>query len=294
MSDHLLPDSTTPQQTTPETAEIEALLRTYRPDPGQHLYEQVAKAAWMQPQPGSRRRMANFRPKITSRWALAFFSILLVFALILLTPQGRSLAQSITQFFMFANSDHRTEVLSMTPIPTPDPGYPYNLYTLNIAQAEALAGFKLKLVTGLPDKWVFRGAMYDPKNQQVDLFYSLPAIDSTADEPKEAVYMYVSELKGEFEKDADWGECPDGTITKLKINGWPAELSNGTIWETFTPPTPGVTREWKCVKTDPESVMDLRWQETDLKYELSVDQLTDNTSLWLTQSDLIKLAETMK
>jgi hypothetical protein len=294
MSDHLLPDSTPPQQTTPDTAEIEALLRTYRPDPGQHLYEQVAKAAWMKPQPRSHPWRTNFRPKITSRWALAFFSILLAFALILLTPQGRSLAQSITQFFTFANSDHRTELLSMTPFPTPDPGYPYNLYTLNIAQAEAFAGFKLKLVTDLPDKWLFRGAKYDPKNQQVDLFYSLPAADSTADEPKEAVYLYVSELKGEFDKDADWAECPDGTITKLKINGWPAELSDGAIWETNTPPTPGVTREWKCVKTDPGSVMDLRWQETDLKYEFSVDQLSDDTSLWLTQSDLIKLAETMK
>ena len=182
----------------------------------------------------------------------------------------------------------------MTPFPTSDPGYPYNLYTLNIAQAEALAGFKVKAVTGLPDKWIFRGASYDSKNQQVELFYSLPAVDSTADNPKEAIYLYVSEFKGEFDKDANWAECPDGAITKLKINGWPAELSNGTIWETFTPPTPGVTREWKCVKTDPESVMDLRWQETDLKYQFSVNQLTDNTSLWLTQSDLIKLAETMK
>ena len=294
MSDHLLPDSTPPQQTTPETAEIETLLRTYRPDPSQHLYEQVAKAAWMQPQPASRPRMANFRSKITSRWALAFFSVLLVIALILLTPQGRSLAQSITQFFTFANSDHRTEVLSMTPIPTPDPGYPYNLYTLNIAQAEALAGFKLKLVTGLPDKWLFHGAMYDPKNQQVDLFYSLPSPDSTADNPKEAIYLYVSELKGEFYKNPEWGECPDSAIKKLKINGWPAELSIGTTWETNTPPTPGVTRVWKCVVSDSEFSMDLRWQETDLKYELSVDQLTDDTSLWLAQPDLIKLAGNMK
>ena len=38
MSNHLLPDSRSLQQTTPDTAEIEALLRTYRPDPGQHLY----------------------------------------------------------------------------------------------------------------------------------------------------------------------------------------------------------------------------------------------------------------
>lgn len=78
------------------------------------------------------------------------------------------------------------------------------------------------------------------------------------------------------------------------VNGWPAELSDGVVWVTTTPPTPGITRQWECQKVDPGTFMMLRWKETDLKYEINASQLTGDTSLWLTKQGLIDLAENMK
>jgi hypothetical protein len=38
----------------------------------------------------------------------------------------------------------------------------------------------------------------------------------------------------------------------------------------------------------------IRWEETDLKYEITVTQFAEDLSLWLSQADLIHLAENMK
>jgi hypothetical protein len=293
MSDHLIPDSKSPQQTIPEIDEIEAVLRTYRPAPDPHLYTRIAAAAWMKPEVAAPNHRANIRQRVTYRWAFAFLAVLLVCAFMLFTSPGRSLAQSITRFFQVAPSDRETEVVSLTPFPTPNPGYPYNLYTLNITQAELLAGFKVKQLADLPSNaWVFHGARYDPESQGVILFYTLPALDSTPSNPKEDIYLYASEQRGEFNQ--EWKQCPNGTITQVKVNSWPAELADGAVWSTYTQPTPGVTREWVCERTDPGTAMTLRWQETDLKYEISVDQFAENTSVWLSPSDLVNIASHLK
>lgn len=300
MTNHSFPNSNPPCHTIPEIDEIERLLRTYRPSPNSHLFEKVAEVTWMKStSPLSYQRtkiqMPSINRKMTTRWALVFLSVLLAVTLVMFTPIGGSLAQSISRFFQIAPSDHVTEVVSLTPFPTPDSGYPYNLYTLSIAQAETLAGFKVKALTEdlLPPNWVFHGANYEPENQKVSLFYSLPSLNSTPEQRMEAIYMYISEQRGEFEN-YNWSECPNGTITEVKINNWPAELADGAVWETNTAPTPGVTREWVCEKVEPGTAMALRWEETDLKYEISVVQFAENTLVWLTQSDLLNLAENMK
>ena len=298
MSEHTLSSSRPSQHTPPEIDEIEALLRAYRPNPSQRLYVQAAAADWMKPanfMTHRRTRMQTpiIRQKLLLRWMFVFVSTLLIFLVILFTPMGRSLAQSFTQFFQIAPSDHTTEVVSLTPYPTPDPEYPYNLYTLSIAQAEALAGFKVRELTNLPsNRWAFHGAKYESENQQVSLFYSLPSLDSTPDNPQEVTYLYVSEQRGEFEY--SWGLCPNGTITEVKVNNWPAELSDGAVWVTTTPPTPGITREWGCQPVPSGSAMMLRWDEIDLKYEITVAQFAEDTSTWMNHQDLLNLAENMK
>lgn len=298
MSDHIS-DSRPPQLPPPEIDEIEALLRAYRPNPGQRLYVQAAAAEWMKPANTIAHRITGMlmpltRQKRLSQWAFVFLlAALLIFSLMLFTPLGRSLAQSFTQFFQVAPADHKTEVVSLTPYPTPDPLYPYNIYTLSVAQAEELAGFKVKVLTNLPDdRWVFHGAKYESETQQVSLFYTLPSIYSTPLDPIEDYFMTVSEQRGAFEN--FWGECPNGTITKVKVNNWPAELADGAMWVTTTPPSPGITREWSCQPVPSGHAMSLRWEEADLKYQLTVLQFADDISAWLDHQDLVNLAENMK
>jgi hypothetical protein len=294
MPNHLPLDS---NRESIEMEEIETLLRTYRPTPESRLRERIASATWMKSADTlthheARLKNVSMGRRSYARLAFAFLSVLVLISLLFLSPMGRGLAQSISQFFRLAPFEQVTEVVPLTPFQTPNPEYPYNLYTLTIDQAESLAGFKVKRPTNLPHNWVFRGASYEAENQQVELFYTLPAAQPF-EGSEEDIYLYVSQLKGEFEV-FEWGQCPNGTIEAVTVNGWPAELADGVVWMTTTPATPGITRQWECQQVEPGFTMTLRWKEEELKYEINISQFAEDISLWLTKEDLISLAENMK
>jgi hypothetical protein len=211
----------------------------------------------------------------------------------MVTSLGSSVAQAIAGFFHLAHSDHATEVIPLTPFPTHDPGYSSDTYPLNLSQAETVAGFKVKGISDLPANWVFHGAEYKPENQGVRLFYSRPSSEGSSADPNEDIYLYLSEQKGDFDN-YDFGQCPNGTISEVKVNQWPGELADGAVWMTFDPPTPGAAINWICEKTDPGIAMILRWEETDLKYEIIISQFAKDHSTWLSPTELITLAENLK
>lgn len=277
-----------PSRTVPNIEEIEGLLRSCQPTPAPTLSQRVSRATWARPVP-----KAKFWQISTWRYAMAAVLVILAFSLGLLTPAGKSLAESISQFFQFAPAAHATEIVPTTPLPTADPGYPYNQYLLAPEQAQAAAGFSVKTLDGLPDEWVLQGARYDPEWQRVSLFYSLPSAGSSPENRMEDAYLYVYQQKGEFEN-FSLGSCPNGTFQKVMVNAYQAEFTDGAIWTTYTQPTPGIEREWVCERTDPGTVMALRWQEDDLKYEINLTQFVEEVSLRLTSPDLIHLAETMR
>jgi hypothetical protein len=298
MSDHSLPNSKPLQESTPEIDEIEGLLRTYRPNPGQRLYTQVATSDWLKPTdtftyPGAKRHISIRPNKLSLRWALSFIPVLLIFTLVLLTPLGSSLAQSVTRFFQIAPSDHMTEVISLTPYPTSEERSIYDLHSLSASQAEKLAGFKVKTLAELPSRrWRFHGAEYDAENQRVSLFYSLPSIYGTPMDPVEDIILFISEQRSAF-KDY-YRLCPNVTITEVDINSWPAELADGGVWGAEMPPTPETPQEYECKPVAAGEAMILRWEETDLKYEITVVQFAEDTSVWLSHADLLNLAGNMK
>lgn len=275
-------------QIIPNLEEIEGLLRSYQPIPTPTISEQVARATWAG-------QVVKVRFWQIPSWRLASAAVLviLVFSLGLLTPAGKSLAESISQFFQFAPASQATEIVSTTPLPVEDSGYPYNQYLLTPEQAQAAAGFPVKTLDDLPAGWVFWGARYDADQQRVSLFYSLPSTDSSPEQRNESAYLYVQQQKGEYEN-FSLGTCPNGTFQKVMVNTYQAELTDGAIWVTYTQPTPGVERVWVCERTEPGTVMVLRWQEADLKYEINLTQFVEETPARLTGPDLIHLAEFMR
>lgn len=302
MTDPLFSKTTSIKQGVPEIEELEGMLRTYRPSPGSSLPDKVANAVWMNPTNTLNQRkrsfsMPIFNQKRTSRWALAFLSILFVVLLLTFTNVGQIVAQSVSRFFKIAPSDYLTRIVGTTPISTLEPGFHYEGYTLSIEQAEALTGIKIKSLAVLPTKdWVFRGAKNQPEKHGVSLLYGLPSKKPDFYR-KDEILVYIFEQKDDFE-DFMWGEC-DGAVKSVKINNWPGELDNGSTWQTHTKPTPGLKQEWFCV-IQSEVTMTLRWEETDLKYSISVDQIglsgegADMTIPWLTEQDLINMAENLK
>jgi hypothetical protein len=305
MTDHLASKITSRNQSVPEIEELEGMLRTYRPHPGSSLQDKVAATTWMNPTNTLHQRKRSFsipifKQKRTSRWALAFLSILFVVLLLTLTNIGQSLADSISRFFKVSSVNNFFEVVPVYTGPTSSPNYPYDQFTLSIEQAEEQAGFKIKSLSALPNEdWVFHGASYEPETQGINLFYSLPDKESKTNHMEE-IYLYVTEQKNDFEN-REWSEtCPKDTIKEVKVNNWPAELEDGSVWQTETEPTPGVKRLWICKVMDPGVFMTLRWEETELKYQIDVNQLglsgegADMTIPWLDQQDLIDLAENLK
>lgn len=274
--------------TVPNLDDIESMLRSCQPTPAPGLSQRVARATWARPA-----TKVNFWQIPAWRYGMAVVVVLLAFSFGLLTPAGRSLADSISQFFQFAPAPQATEIVSSTPLPTADPGYPYNQYLLTPEQAQAAAGFTVQTLDGLPENWVLQGARYDAEWQRVSLFYSLPSADSSPEQRMENAYLYVYQQKGEFEN-FFLDSCPNGTFQKVMVNANEAEFTDGAIWVTYTEPTPGIEREWVCERTEPGSVMTLRWQEGDLKYEINLTQFVEDASLRLTGPDLIHLAEAMR
>lgn len=305
MTDPLFSKNTIRYQETPEIRQLEEMLKTFRPIPGTNLPDKVAAAAWNKPttppiiqEPHTVVR--SIERSTVVRWSMALLAVVAIALLIAFTNLGQSLAESISRFFKVSIVNVVTEVVSSTPQPTTSSNYPYDQYTLSIEQAEAQAGFEIKSIATLPNAdWVFHGAKILPEVQGVTLFYSLP--DKTLSSNRvEMIYLYITEQKGEFENH-DWmGECPDGSIQNIEVNQWPAELADGTTWQTETEPTPGVKRTWICQIVDPGTTMTLRWAETDLNYEISIFQMglsgegADMTLPWLSQQDLIYLAENLK
>lgn len=303
MTNHSFSNQSSQQSAVPEIEEIEAQLQTYRPNPGSGLQDKVANTLWMNQSSSLNRHknshfMAGFHQKQITRWALAFLSVLFVVLLLTFTNIGQIVASSVSRFFKIAPSNYQTQIVDTTPMSTLEPGFQYKGYTLNIEQAEALSGLQIKSLAVLPTKdWVFRGAENKPEKQGVSLLYGLPSKKPDVYR-QDDILVYIFEQKGDFE-DFMWGECTDGAVKEVKINNWPGELDNGSTWQTHTEPTPGVKQEWFCV-IQSEVVMTLRWEETDIKYEISVQQLglngegADMTIPWLTEQDLINLAESLK
>jgi hypothetical protein len=281
----------TPFKSQPSIENIENLLRSYSPEPPVELKVQVAKRSWEKTIEAYPARVF-WKPSPAWQFGLVFGVVLLLFILSLFTPFGKGLAQSISQFFRLAPSDTIIETVSLTPIPTPDPGYPYNLYNLAPGQAEKLAGFTVKKLPNVPNGWLFFGARYEAEKEKVSLFYGRLRQPVSQDLPKTDIDLTINQQKSVFDE-LDWGNCPNGTLKKVTIHGQTAELLDGAVWVTYTQPTPGIKREWTCEQVDTNTVLTLRWQEKGLNYEVNLTQFVGEGSPVLSSEELLQLVETL-
>ena len=269
--------------------EIEKLIGTFRPTPSKKLYYWASQEGWKGRADTPRWSIGNIFQRRVMRLAVAFGLVVLLSGLSLFTSWGQSYAQSIFRFFQVAPSSFRTEIVSMTPIPSPDLNYPYNQYRLTVIQAQDQAGFKVLTPGELPGKFTYHGALYDPELKKIGLLYTIgPLSGETNGSPYG--WVYVNEQLTDFEQ--DWGVCPTGEIRQVDINGKPAEIASGITWMTDQRPEPGAKREWVCVASGDSFA--IRWQVNDLRMEISVAQFPGEDSLYFTQQNLIDFAMSFK
>jgi hypothetical protein len=200
--------------------------------------------------------------------------IIALLTIVLITPQGRALAQSILQFFTRAESDTLPiQPFQLTPIPetvTPDPGY---VFDKTVIEAGKEAGFAVLMPTFLPKTLAFEGASYEPDLHIVRIFYSY---DSTTNGLviREEHFQTSDdcELCGVVGAGADIKIIQIGGITGEYVEGVWKLTDNGPVWES-----------------DPY-LKTIRWQKNDIAFELLYIGSPED----VTKSDLVAIAESMK
>jgi hypothetical protein len=246
---------------------IEERLNDLQPSPSVRFYKRMARAAWT-------------RPAIARRRAYAFsgLTLMLAIALVVFTPQGRTLAQGLIQLFTRAESDSLpVQAWQLTPVPateSPDPGFIFNQVMTDVGKQ---AGFDVLEPAWMPGILSFDGASYDPNLNIVRIFYryNLGGTDMTnglvvRQEPFQTTDD--CELCGLVGASAEIETTQIGTTTGEYVVGVWKLTDSGPVWES-----------------DPY-MQTLRWQAGGMAFELSY--MGDPTDV--TRDDLIAIAESMK
>ena len=163
----------------PDETQIEALLKNLSPDMSPRLEKKLASAPWT-PRSIKRRRVLT----------IMYSTLFLLSAFLLLTPQGRAIAQTLLEFFTRTDqqsfllpeedlagfySHVPTYILSLVEV-TPQPSLSnpgvncsspetIGTYTCEIRQTENKLGVDLKEFSLIPTGWSFMGVNAPLQNQ---------------------------------------------------------------------------------------------------------------------------------
>lgn len=206
------------------------------------------------------------------RVALALFVVIALFSLTLATPQGRSFAQSILQFFnraeetSFPLSDSQIATEPEKDSPTAEP--PSLL--LSVAEAETQVGFDAAELSFVPEGFTFLGArLY---GSTINLEYE------TSDQ---GGHLNITQSQEGYYK-SDWDSVPAEFIIPVKIGKLDGEFVQGTfvVFPNATEAT------WNA----DAPVLRLRWEKDGVWYEII--KFGDVQAIeYLDQAGLIALAE---
>ncbi len=213
-------------------------------------------------------------PKIRGvpRVVLALFVVVALFALALATPQGRSFAQSIFQFFTragetsFPLSDSQIATEPETDSPTAEPPAPL----ITVAEAEAQAGFDVAELSFTPKGFTFLGArLY---GNTIHLEYETLGHENQ---------LFISQSQEGY-MESDWNEVPEEYIVPVMIGDLPGEFVQGT----FVVYPDATSATW-----NPDvAMLRLRWVANGVWFEIvklgNVEPIE-----YLDQAGLIALAE---
>ncbi|NIW47430.1 MAG: hypothetical protein GWN30_22620 [Gammaproteobacteria bacterium] len=209
------------------------------------------------------------------RLAIAILMIAILLVVGLLTPPGRSLAQSVLQLFT------RTEKTSFTPekvpgspaesdpsAPTAEPPAPL----ISVAEAEAQVGFDVFEMPDVPAGFEFQGARV--YGNAVYLEYSTQNFGGSL--------MIRQSIAGYNQ--SDWDQVPAEDIIPVEINDLEGEFAQGTfvVYAGETEAT------W-----NPEAaILRLRWVQDDIWLEMT--KMGDVESIeYLDRQGMIELAESL-
>ena len=220
-------------------------------------------------------KMNTIKLQRTPRLIFAILTVVVLLVIILATPQGRSFAQSILQFFSRAENTtfplDDSQIISNEPDsfgPTALPPAPL----ISVAEAETQVGFDIAELPIVPEGFNYLGAR---------LYGN--AVNIEYETPNKGGHLSIKQSQDGFYQ-SDWDNVPDEDIIPVKIGELDGEYVQGTFvvypGETFA--------TW-----NPEAaILRLRWLQDDTWFEMT--KYGDVEAIeYLDQAGLIELAESL-
>jgi len=234
----------------PDENRIEELLEKMQPVPSANFHHKMKQAVWQTKNLEAEiKRSSNHR----ARFALAF-TMLLLAAGLLLSPQGRAWAQEVIHFFSRINTqtveipESQSKLLEesanisydvpLVPlfIPTVSPemaalpgcGTPEEAqsYSCRVALAESQLGFDLKELPATPEDWKFDSLYFDAASKLAIISYILeqnsPASGSFS------LTQGVGDFPTEF-VNTPWEAVPSDKVEPVKVAGHEGEYVKGSF-----------------------------------------------------------------
>ena len=220
-------------------------------------------------------KMNTTRPHRIPRLRFAILVIVALLAVAFATPQGRTFAHSILQFFMRAESTtvplRPSQIVTSEPdpsAPTAEPPAPL----ISVAEAEAQVGFGVAELPFVPDGFNYLGArLY---GNAISIEYEAQGGGGN---------LIIMQSQAGFIQ-SDWDKVPANAIVPVKIGGLDGEFVRGT----FVVYAGETSATW-----NPNApILRLRWVKDGVWFEMT--KFGDVKAIeTLDQAGLIELAESL-
>ena len=209
------------------------------------------------------------------RFAIAILLIVVLLAIVLMTPPGRSFAQSVLQFFMPAESTSFPVPSSQMVESEPDPAAPTALPPsplVSVAEAEAQVGFDLAELPYVPEGFEYLGAR---------LYGN--AVNIEYDAKGGGGHLVIQQSRDGYNQ-SDWEKVPEDAISSVNIG----ELDGAYVQGIFVVYPGETSATW-----NPDApVLRLRWMDDGTWFEITKHGDVEVIE-YLDQTALIKLAESL-
>jgi len=211
---------------------------------------------------------------IRRRLALASATALVLLSAVLITPQGRALAQSLVEFF--TRTESTAFSLEAEQIPNPEaelaPEAQAPAPYLSLEEAEDKAGFQAAALPEAPEGFSYLGSRSSGK--QITSHYQAEGMGGS---------LTITQSRDGY-SESDWDQVPGDTVEPVRVRG-----SQGAFVQGAFVVFPGVEEAaW-----NPEvPLLRLRWQENGFWMEISKQGSVESIE-YLDQAGLIELAETL-
>ncbi len=220
-------------------------------------------------------KMNTIKPRRIPRFALAVTLFLALLVVFFVTPQGRSFAQSVLEFFTRAESTtfplEDSQMAPMVPdetSPTAAPPAPL----ISVAEAEAQVGFDIAELPYVPEGFVYLGARLYGNN--VNIEYQTPDLGG---------HLNIMQSQDGFYQ-SDWDNVPPDAVVSVKIGELDGEFVQG-IFVVYPGET---TATW-----NPDApILRLRWVNNGVWFEITKSGDVQPIE-YLDQAGLIEIAESL-